>query len=166
MKKTLLLLLATLTIASSAYASVSFTGSALRNVNDDAGVALSTGSTVSFFTIGALDLNSQDIFNQYTANVYGSSTYAQSGFAKSAAHLSGVNLSQGTTFAAILVDSSTGLGHLFTDSGWVAPADGSTITGTTALGNAQLSQVVPEPSTYALIAGFAAFLFVAIRRRK
>lgn len=26
--------------------------------------------------------------------------------------------------------------------------------------------VVPEPSTYALIAGFAAFLFVAIRRRK
>jgi hypothetical protein len=28
------------------------------------------------------------------------------------------------------------------------------------------SIVVPEPSTYALIAGFAAFLFVAIRRRK
>jgi hypothetical protein len=26
--------------------------------------------------------------------------------------------------------------------------------------------IVPEPSTYALIAGFAAFLFVAIRRRK
>ena len=26
--------------------------------------------------------------------------------------------------------------------------------------------VVPEPSTYALLAGFAAFLFVAIRRRK
>ena len=34
--------------------------------------------------------------------------------------------------------------------------------------NAQISSisVVPEPSTYALIAGFAAFLFVAIRRRK
>ena len=26
--------------------------------------------------------------------------------------------------------------------------------------------VVPEPSTYALLAGFAAFLFVAIKRRK
>ena len=26
--------------------------------------------------------------------------------------------------------------------------------------------IVPEPSTYALIAGFAAFVFVAIRRRK
>jgi hypothetical protein len=37
-------------------------------------------------------------------------------------------------------------------------------------GNIQLSNVsasaVPEPSTYALIAGFAAFIFVAIRRRK
>jgi len=32
------------------------------------------------------------------------------------------------------------------------------------LGGAGLS-VVPEPSTYALLAGFAAFLFVAIRRR-
>lgn len=29
-----------------------------------------------------------------------------------------------------------------------------------------INVVVPEPSTYALIAGFAAFLFVAIRRRK
>ena len=36
--------------------------------------------------------------------------------------------------------------------------------GTTALGGLGLS-VVPEPSTYALLAGFAAFIFVAIRRR-
>ena len=36
--------------------------------------------------------------------------------------------------------------------------------GTTALNGLGLS-VVPEPSTYALLAGFAAFLFVAIRRR-
>ena len=37
-------------------------------------------------------------------------------------------------------------------------------------GNVQISNLsasaVPEPSTYALIAGFAAFVFVAIRRRK
>jgi hypothetical protein len=32
--------------------------------------------------------------------------------------------------------------------------------------NIQSISIVPEPSTYALIAGFAAFLFVAIRRRK
>ena len=37
---------------------------------------------------------------------------------------------------------------------------GDTVAGTLS------SIVVPEPSTYALLAGFAAFLFVAIRRRK
>jgi hypothetical protein len=37
---------------------------------------------------------------------------------------------------------------------------GSAVAGTIS------SIVVPEPSTYALLAGFAAFLFVAIRRRK
>jgi hypothetical protein len=37
---------------------------------------------------------------------------------------------------------------------------GSPVAGTIS------SIVVPEPSTYALLAGFAAFLFVAIRRRK
>ena len=168
MKKTLILLLATLTVASSAFASVSFSGAALRSVNDDLGNALTAGSTVSFFTIGSLDLTSQDIFDQYEDYVYGSSQYLQSGFATSAAHLSEVPatiLPQGTTFAAILVESSTGFGHLFTNTGWVAPADGSTITPGTTVGNAELSQV-PEPSTYALLAGFAAFLFVAVRRRK
>lgn len=165
MKKTLLILLATLTVASSAIASVSFSGAAIRSANDDQGNSLSLNSTVSFFTIGALDLNSQDIFTQYTASVFGSSQYTGNAFTQSAPHLSGVNLAEGATFAAVLVDSSTGLGHLFTNAGWVAPADGSTITPGTTVGNAQLSQV-PEPSTYALIAGFAAFLFVAIRRRK
>ena len=36
--------------------------------------------------------------------------------------------------------------------------------GTTALNGLGLT-VIPEPSTYALLAGFAAFIFVAIRRR-
>ena len=37
--------------------------------------------------------------------------------------------------------------------------------GLTAIGGIGLSVIVPEPSTYALLAGFAAFIFVAIRRR-
>ena len=42
---------------------------------------------------------------------------------------------------------------------------GSITTGTNALGGADIT-VVPEPSTYALIAGFIAFVFVALQRRK
>jgi hypothetical protein len=38
--------------------------------------------------------------------------------------------------------------------------------GDTVAGTLTNISAVPEPSTYALIAGFAAFLFVAIRRRK
>lgn len=38
--------------------------------------------------------------------------------------------------------------------------------GDTVAGTLSSITVVPEPSTYALLAGFAAFLFVAIRRRK
>ena len=165
MKKTLLLLLATLTVYSSSLASVSFSGAALRSVNDSMGIPLSTGSTVSFFTIGALDLTSPTIFDEYSASVFGTSTYLQSGFATSAAHVSNVNVAEGASFAAILVDSSTGIGHLFTNCGWVAPADGSTITPGTTSGNA-VSIFIPEPSTYSLIAGLAALIFIAIRRRK
>jgi hypothetical protein len=35
-----------------------------------------------------------------------------------------------------------------------------------AVDNISLVTVVPEPSTYALLIGFASFLFVAIRKRK
>jgi hypothetical protein len=61
------------------------------------------------------------------------------------------------------LDGNTDLSNLTVDGtplSFTAGGYASTSGYTTAF------NVVPEPSTYALIAGFAAFVFVAIRRRK
>ncbi|MAI44271.1 MAG: hypothetical protein CML09_06275 [Puniceicoccaceae bacterium] len=60
-------------------------------------------------------------------------------------------LDQGTLGAWVKVD-------YFTESKWYSKSGA-------VIDNVSIS-AVPEPSTYALIAGFATFLFVAIRRRK
>lgn len=71
-----------------------------------------------------------------------------------------------TAFAIIVEVASDSSYSLYTDSSWVGPAAGGTLSVSPTNGQAALYSVVPEPSTYALLAGFAAFLFVAIRRRK
>ena len=58
-----------------------------------------------------------------------------------------------TESASVISVSSEGLGVLITDNAGL-------------FGQGVSISVVPEPSTYALIAGFAAFVLVAIRRRK
>ena len=58
-----------------------------------------------------------------------------------------------TESASVISVSSEGLGVLITDNAGI-------------FGQGVSISVVPEPSTYALIAGFAAFVLVAIRRRK
>jgi hypothetical protein len=60
------------------------------------------------------------------------------------------------------------LGSADTSSNIVVSLDGIglVITDGEGIFGSGVSIAVPEPSTYALIAGFAAFLFVAIRRRK
>jgi hypothetical protein len=58
-----------------------------------------------------------------------------------------------TESASVISVSSDGLGVLITDGAGI-------------FGSGVSISVVPEPSTYALIAGFAAFVLVAIRRRK
>jgi hypothetical protein len=60
-------------------------------------------------------------------------------------------LDQGSLGAWVKID-------YFTESKWYSKS-------AAVIDNVSIS-AVPEPSTYALIAGFAAFLFVAIRRRK
>ena len=58
-----------------------------------------------------------------------------------------------TESASVITVSGDGLGVLITDGAGI-------------FGSGVSIAVVPEPSTYALIAGFAAFVLVAIRRRK
>ena len=68
---------------------------------------------------------------------------------------------------------SIALGNVNNGTSWLANGDSAIFrlalsgTGAAQLDNfAVTGVVVPEPSTYALLAGFAAFLFVAIKRRK
>jgi hypothetical protein len=49
---------------------------------------------------------------------------------------------------------------------WGTDASGGSTGNWVAVDNISLVTVVPEPSTYALLIGFASFLFVAIRKRK
>lgn len=62
------------------------------------------------------------------------------------------------------IDLVSGAGFDWTDVSYIDITTGG--LGDSVAGTLVSISVVPEPSTYALIAGFAAFLFVAIRRRK
>jgi hypothetical protein len=168
MKKIQILLLSLVLGVSSAFATVSFTGVALSGVtSDDASgnYTFGSGSAVSFFDTTGLILDQSIFTADLTSAIFGNSTYTSSFFGATAGHVSNVTVAENAVFAAILTDGATGNGQLFTSGGWVAPADGSSVSVGTVTGAATLTQAVPEPSTYALLAGFAAFIFVAIRRR-
>ena len=89
----------------------------------------------------------------------------------------GTGYIRGSAFAALASASAPNpipinnymLGAADTSSTISVSGDGLNVfitDGAGIFGSGASISVVPEPSTYALIAGFAAFLFVAIRRRK
>ena len=178
MKKITLLLSLSLAFATFASAAVSFSGTALRNPLATSGYANpgagDTGWYVDASSIGTWGADDAAFISflggDYLASQLASATVGSVFGQISLGGVSGVSLAQGTAFA-IVVEASDDSYSLYTDASWLAPADGATVTFGNELnqingGAASLSVVVPEPSTYALIAGFAAFLFVAIRRRK
>jgi hypothetical protein len=180
MKKSLLLT-TLLLIASFSYAQVlDFTSGVTIDTNYDTFGSTSSGSGISF--------SGSDLGNVVSA--YWDSAQDLSSWATATeAIISGTMTSAPTSvFDVILYDSSfntvtlsggswVNLSNSGTDA-LVIPANSfawNDVTafdintggaGDTVAGTITNISIVPEPSTYALIAGFAAFLFVAIRRRK
>lgn len=175
MKKTILL---TLLIASftGAQAAVSISGTALQNPVASAISALanpaggdtawfvdatdigSWGASAAAFTNYVLSANYGDdqVFSNSVVSFFGSTSVGGK---------NNVALDD-TPFAIVVEVASDSSYSLYTDASWVGPATGGTLSVSPNNGQEALYSVVPEPSTYALIAGFVAFLFVAIRRRK
>jgi len=169
MKKITILLSLLAFATSSALATVSFSGVALSNVsNADGSATISSGASASFFSLkGLSETDYAGIFAGYEAATFATDVYLSSGFfGSSVGHQTNITLGSsfntGDDFGIVVVDG--GQKSFFWKDDWTAPNDSFTVSASTFSGNALAT--VPEPSTYALIAGFAAFLFVAIRRRK
>ena len=173
MKKTILL---TLLIASftGAQAAVSISGTALQNPVAISGLANPAGGDTAWF-VDATDIGTWGASAAaFTSYVLGADYTNDQVFSNNAVSFFG-SVSVGgannvalddTPFAIVVEVASDSSYSLYTDAAWVGPATGGTLSVSPTNGQAADYSVVPEPSTYALIAGFVAFLFVAIRRRK
>lgn len=173
--KKILLILPLMLCMTVAQATISIFGSALFNpTNDDGSIALAETLEMNWYSLttdvsDAISAGDSSIFDtiasSYTAFATttpgiaagGNVVYTANGVG--AITLGGV----GSLSASDQIFITLGGEHLYTSAAWITPADGGSLT-LAPQTTAALS--VPEPSTYALLAGFAAFLFVAIRRRK
>ena len=127
------------------------------------------GNSFSLYFDTAVDMSALATSNQATIEFTAGSGHAanssfsislfDSGFAASY-DLSGYNFADST-----LVGTGSNGGVNLADIQGLTVTTGG-LTGSLVNVDVSSFTIVPEPSTYALIAGFAAFLFVAIRRRK
>ena len=189
MKKTLLPLLLSLTLTGSVFGQAA---NAVWGTAAAAGGALffdASGAGLSEISLGYFaGGDTSGAFTSVASHTYTAGPPA--GFLNASTALTGITYSGETAWLRLGDSTST---SYVTDSSWAtfsgttAPAAPSTynisigsstsaadltlinavaVDGGGFTGSGVSISVVPEPSTYALIAGFAAFLFAAIRRRK
>jgi hypothetical protein len=195
MKNKLHYLIALFALPFAASASIAISGTALQNVDGlsggDYGILLvdTSGSAFDAAALASinqgLDLSSGASFgsNYYVAgtnsaaSVFGSISL---GFSTGTFDIVGASAvaSAGDSFAVLTFDgsSSTSVGgttyEIWTDAGWTLPNDGAAETFgglytkyTSGSAGATGTVAVPEPSTYATLAGLLALGFVMLRRR-
>ena len=166
------------------HAAITISGAVLSN-----NPGISVGDTAVFISassIGSLSINenlSTTASSTYTGfTVIGSTSVTADFFGSGYEVTSGTPAglanntiaTPGDLFAVVVFASSTtstvanDTFSVFTDSSFEIPADGNTTTFSSAFtGSAsQVGTVVPEPSTYAMLAGALALGYVMIRRRK
>ena len=190
--KLLILLLASISIANAA---VTISGTAIRDAGgDDAGITSGDfavfvlsldGSTIEASDFSITEGDDLTASATYGANFQIIDTTAASAFlgTVSVGTTSALTLGSGVdtndyfavlTFGSASTTAAAGSFSVFTDGNWQLPADSVTVTFGTEI--AQLTDVgpntigsviaVPEPSTYAALAGLCALGAVMVRRRR
>lgn len=186
MKKILLTFLASLSVCISANASITFSGTTLFNAEIFGGqTGVYVVSNTNAFDEGLFSSLDEGLsFTQYADwsgyTVIGSSTVAAAG-TSGALSTGGINFNLGGNIAVgnevgvLVFNSSTtqtvgGDNFLIYTNDWLVPADGVNegVTGSAApyIGASFGSgTVVPEPSSFALLAGVFGLAWVMVRRR-
>jgi len=191
MKKTSIYL-AALLVAASASASVTFSGTAIQNfgggtlfdVGNTSVIIVDTGNDgFGSFITNTINVGDTFGFNDILVGDQIIGTNATSGAPSVISTVPGTATSftatAGLSFGILVFENQTDLTsaqagstyQFFTDASWVVPADGAVEAFGGTLG--QLSNVssaslnvVPEPSTYAALAGLCALGAVMVRRRR
>lgn len=183
MKKILLTSLSMLVVASFAHAQATTSydltsGVSIDTAYTDFPTASAGASGVSFSgtdqnTLSILFDSTQDLSDWYNFDltVSGSLTSAPTTLFGIVFYDSAFNIAEygGGSFTELNLDGETSLSlssNSISDWSDIVAFDMVTGGGGDPVAGTITQIAVPEPSTYALLAGFAAFLFVAIRRRK
>lgn len=193
MKTTLLSISMFAVAVASSNASVTISGTALNGgfisvgdkailIADTSGTGFDSGALFDTALGGSMSAG-LDIFSGATygtgIEVLGSTTVALDFLSSPFAGFSTVfdlgTVADGDEFAVVVFDASTTTSidsdtyKLYTSSSnWLVPSDGGTNTLTTLTTGSTFggTVVVPEPSTYAALAGFCALGYVMVRRRR